>query len=255
MTPTYIFHKGSLLLAKSAEGAYSIPATDGNLPEAVETIRVRTADGSTVVAASLGEAVPEACKALEPVPLRASYSLLPDDVWQTAGKCEELLYWSAANKFCGRCGGPMDWHTDISKRCTHCGSEVWPQLNIAIIVRISRGDKVLLVHARNFKRPFYGLVAGFVETGETLEQAVRREVREETSLEIDNIRYFGSQPWPFPCGLMVGFTADYRSGELSLQQSELSDGGWFDRDHLPLIPEKLSIARKLIDAWLGAGNK
>lgn len=166
------------------------------------------------------------------------------------GKCEELLYWDQNTKFCGVCGSPMKMHTDISKRCTECGKEVWPQLATAIIVLIHKGDEVLLVHARNFKSNFMGLVAGFVETGETLEEAVHREVKEETNLEITNLRYFSSQPWPYPCGLMVGFNADYVSGEIKLQTSELARGAWFRKDNLPTIPEKLSIARKLIDAWL-----
>ena len=111
-------------------------------------------------------------------------------------------------------------------------------------------DEVLLVHARNFRRDFFGLVAGFVETGETLEEAVHREVMEETGITIGNLRYFGSQPWPYPCGLMVGFHADYVSGSIRLQSEELSQGAWFRREHLPEIPEKLSIARRLIDDWL-----
>ena len=149
----------------------------------------------------------------------------------------------------------MKMHTEISKRCTHCGKEIWPLLATAIIVLIHREDKVLLVHARNFRGKFFGLVAGFVETGETLEEAVVREVHEEVGIKIKNIRYFASQPWPYPCGLMVGFTADYVSGELHLQRSELDDAGWFDRDHLPPVPDKMSIARQLIDSWLEESSK
>ena len=114
---------------------------------------------------------------------------------------------------------------------------------------------MLLVHAKNFKTDFYGLVAGFVETGETLEEAVHREVMEETGIKIKNVTYFSSQPWPYPSGLMVGFNADYVSGELRLQRSELSKGGWFSKNNLPTIPEKLSIARMLIDAWLEKGEE
>ena len=144
----------------------------------------------------------------------------------------------------------MKMHTDISKRCTNCGKEVWPQLATAVIVLVHRGNEVLLVHARNFKTDFYGLVAGFVETGETLEEAVHREVKEETGIKIKNIRYFGSQPWPYPCGLMVGFNADYDGGDIHLQQSELSKGAWFTKDNLPTIPEPLSIARMILDDWI-----
>ena len=144
----------------------------------------------------------------------------------------------------------MKMHTDISKRCINCGKEVWPSLATAIIVLIQRNDEVLLVHARNFKGDFYGLVAGFVETGETLEEAVHREVLEEIGITIENLNYFGSQPWPYPSGLMIGFTADYVSGNIHLQKEELSKGAWFTKDNLPNIPEKLSIARRMLDDWI-----
>lgn len=190
--------------------------------------------------------------------LRASYHLLPRQLYLIAGKCQEILYWDANTKFCGVCGAPMKLHTNISKRCTECGKEVWPQLATAVIVLIQRKasdgnpqhNEVLLVHANNFRSNYYGLVAGFVETGETLEEAVEREVAEEVGLKIKNLRYFGSQPWPYPCGLMVGFYADYAGGDIHLQRSELGSGGWFTRDKLPQIPDKMSIARKLIDNWL-----
>lgn len=182
--------------------------------------------------------------------LRASFYRLSEILYLKAGKCHELLYWDRNTQYCGVCGASMEMKTDISKRCTNCGKEVWPQLATAIIVLIHRGEEVLLVHARNFKGDFYGLVAGFVETGENLEEAVRREVMEETGLTIKNIRYFGSQPWPYPCGLMVGFNADYESGAVRLQREELNKGAWFTKDHLPTIPEKLSIARMILDDWL-----
>jgi NAD+ diphosphatase len=112
-----------------------------------------------------------------------SFYKLDRELYNKAGKCAELLYWDHNTKYCGVCGAPMKMHTDISKRCTACGKEVWPQLSTAIITLIHRGDEIVMVHARNFKGCFYGLVAGFVETGETLEQAVKREVMEETHLK------------------------------------------------------------------------
>ena len=166
--------------------------------------------------------------------LRQSYYRLDRPLYLKAGKCQELLYWDQNTKFCGVCGAPMRMDTDISKKCTECGKEVWPQLATAVIVLIHKGDEVLLVRAKNFKRDFFGLVAGFEETG----------------VRITNIRYFASQPWPYPCGLMVGFNADYVSGDIHLQTSEIAKGGWFRRDNLPNIPEKLSIARMLLDDWL-----
>lgn len=189
--------------------------------------------------------------ALETIGLRQSWLVLPEDFYREAGKAAELLYWDSNTRYCGVCGAPMSRHTAISKRCTNCGKEVWPQVSPAIIVRIRKGDDILLVHALNFKRSeMYGLVAGFVETGETLEECVEREVREEVGLTITNIRYFASQPWPYPCGIMVGFTADYVSGEIKVQAEELSNARWFNRKDMPPIPDKLSIARRLIDDYL-----
>ena len=124
------------------------------------------------------------------------------------------------------------------------------RISPAIIVLIRREDSILLVHARNFRGTFNGLVAGFLEPGETLEECVHREVLEETGLHIKNLKYFGSQPWPYPSGIMIGFTADYESGNIKLQQEELSAGAFYTKDNLPEIPKKLSLARKLIDAWL-----
>ena len=248
----FVFCKTDLLLEKQGD-AFAIPyEEEPPVPtKPWTTVHHITPfdNGSTVRAFSIDSPV-SGNDRFEMCGLRQSYYKLPLDVYLKAGKCQEILYWDQNTKFCGVCGAPMKLHTDISKRCTECGKEVWPQLATAVIVLIHRGDEVLLVHARNFRGDFYGLVAGFVETGETLEEAVVREVREETGIEITNIRYFGSQPWPYPCGLMVGFNADYVSGDIHLQRSELSAGNWFRSDNLPHIPEKLSIARMLLDHWL-----
>lgn len=191
---------------------------------------------------------------LRQISLRASYDVLPSDQYQMAGKAREILYWDATTRYCGVCGGPMEKDSDISKKCTCCGKQVWPALATAIIVRITRqmGDheEILMVRAHNFRGNHYGLVAGFVETGESLEECLVREVAEEVGLRVKNIRYFDSQPWPYPSGLMVGFTAEYESGNLTLQRSELADGGWFRAEALPPIPGKVSLARRLIDDWL-----
>ncbi len=248
----FVFCKGDLLLERLADGSFTIPCGEEPPTEVAphaNVMDVATPDGVEVKTYRIDEPV-AASERYEMCGLRASYYKLPRDLYLNAGKCEELLYWDSNTHYCGVCGAPMAMHTAISKRCTECGKEVWPQLSTAIIVLVHRGDEVLLVHAKNFKGNFYGLVAGFVETGETLEDAVHREVMEETGLEIANLRYFGSQPWPYPCGLMVGFEADYVSGDIKLQQSELASGAWFGIDNLPTIPEKLSIARQIIDAWL-----
>ena len=257
MTHWYVFCKTDLLIERQTDGTFTVPSADEEPVELkpwehVHQVTPNDGDG-TVVKTVLLSQPPRLSETQEMCPLRKSYYKLPYQLYLKAGKCQEILYWDCNTKFCGVCGAPMKLHTAISKRCTQCGKEVWPQLAIAVIVLIRRGNEVLLVHARNFRSDFYGLVAGFVETGETLEEAVKREVMEETSISIKNIRYFASQPWPYPSGLMVGFHADYEAGTLHLQKSELSRGGWFSSEHLPQIPEKLSIARMLIDDWLKNG--
>ena len=253
----FVFCKGDLLLEKTSDGRYTIPYQEEAPTPLKEWTNVHTITpfGDDDVRTYTIDGPVTDNPRYEMCGLRATYNKLPHDLYQIAGKCQEILYWDANTRFCGVCGGPMKMHTEISKRCTHCGKEIWPLLATAIIVLIRREDKVLLVHARNFRGKFFGLVAGFVETGETLEEAVVREVHEEVGIKIKNIRYFASQPWPYPCGLMVGFTADYVSGELHLQRSELDDAGWFDRDHLPPVPDKMSIARQLIDSWLEESSK
>ena len=245
----FVFCQSDLVLEKTAEG-FQIPTTMPVEPKPWTT--VMDIDGEKAYRIDkplINDDHYEMCG------LRQSYYRLTAEEYRKAGKCHELLYWNQNTKYCGVCGGPMRFDTAISKKCEHCGKEVWPQLATAIIVLIRKGDEVLLVHANSFRDNHYGLVAGFVETGETLEEAVYREVMEETGLHITNLRYFGSQPWPYPCGLMVGFTADYDSGKIRLQRSELSKGSWFDKDHLPHIPEKLSIARQLLDHWVDELNQ
>lgn len=254
MTYWFIFQRHDVLLERLADGTYTIPCAENPpITPSPETHLLNVSPAlpqANVKTFNITPGTPIDENQYEWCDLRASYYKLSRELYLKAGKCHELLYWDASTQYCGVCGTPLVMHTDISKRCPNCGKEVWPQLATAIIVLISKGDEVVLVHAKNFKKPFYGLIAGFVETGETLEEAVRREVKEETSLNIKNIRYYASQPWPYPCGLMIGFYAEYESGDIKLQESELAYGGWFNRHNLPTIPEKLSLARMLIDHWL-----
>jgi len=126
----------------------------------------------------------------------------------------------------------------------------YPRIAPAVIVLVRRGAEALLARGARFPLPFFSTLAGFVEIGETLEQTVAREIREEVGIEVADIRYFGSQPWPFPHSLMVGFHAEWAGGELRLQETEIVEAQWFRADALPPIPPRLSIARRLIDAWL-----
>lgn len=248
----FVFCKDAVMLEKCVDGTYTIPLCD-EPPVAVKPwthIMNITPLGSTEVKTFAVDSPVSDDSRYEMCVLRASFYKLSPEFYLKAGKCAELLYWDQNTKYCGVCGAPTRMSTDISKKCTNCGKEIWPQLATAVIVLIRRGDELLLVRSKTIKGNYYGLVAGFVETGETLEEAVRREVMEETHLTIKNLRYWGSQPWPYPCGLMVGYTADYDDGDIHLQRSELTKGAWFKHDNLPAIPEELSIARRLIDDWL-----
>ena len=184
------------------------------------------------------------------VGLRDSFNYIPLEDYLCGGKAAQILYWDKHSRYCPTCGVPTIQETPIMKKCPQCGLEMYPPIATAIIVLIQKGDEILLVHNRAFKRNYYGLVAGFLEAGESLEQCVVREVMEETGLTIKNLQYFGSQTWPYPSGLMVGFTAEYESGTIKLQEDELSAGAFYSKDNLPEIPKKMSIARKLIDWWL-----
>ena len=243
----YLFYRDQLLLQERPEGL-AIPA-GAEPPVAVDrTFTVDYQGAGTAQAAHL--AAPVELSGYRMMGLRASWDLLPQAAYDEAGKAFQLLYWDTHSRYCPVCGTPTEQTTPICKRCPRCGHELYPPIAPAIIVLIRKEEEVLLVHARNFRGNFHGLVAGFIEVGETLEECVRREVREETGLEIKELRYFASQPWPYPSGLMIGFTATYAGGSLKLQTEELSTGAFFSKDNLPEIPRKLSLARKLIDAWL-----
>jgi NAD+ diphosphatase len=205
----------------------------------------------------LGELYGEPCFAIagagpgEPVPLRELFSALSDDEFGVAGRALGLTAWDRDFAFCGRCGAPTERSsTERVRTCTRCGFGAYPRLSPAVIMLVERDGKALLARNARFTRPFYSTLAGFVEVGETLEQAVAREVAEEAGLVVDDIRYFGSQPWPFTGSLMIGFTAHAQSGDIVPDPTELADAGWFAPDELPIVPPKLSIARELIDDFV-----
>ncbi|MBQ5779022.1 MAG: NAD(+) diphosphatase [Paludibacteraceae bacterium] len=182
--------------------------------------------------------------------LRPLYLTMSAKEFQIICMASQLLYWHEHSAFCPACGAETKWLTVHSKICPQCQFELYPTISPAIIVRVTRGNEILLVQGKIFSSDFYGLVAGFVEVGETFEECVCREIKEETDLEVKNIRYWGSQSWPFPSNVMIGFTAEYASGEVHFQKEELKSAGFFAKNNLPNLPGEMSIARKLIDEWL-----
>lgn len=247
----FIFHKDQLLLQK-INNTFRIPCGEYPpvaIPDKVTVHEITTFDGNPCKSFSLPHPL-EDSEELTMVGLRASYEVLPYQYYQIAGKAREILHWDHSNRFCSACGSVLEQMEPIMKCCPNCKQEVYPTISTAILVLVKKEDSILLVHARNFKGTFNSLVAGFLETGETLEECVSREVKEETGLDITNISYFGNQSWPYPSGLMVGFIADYAGGEIQLQEEELSSGGFYTFDNLPELPRKLSLARKMIDWWI-----
>lgn len=248
-----IFSDDHFLVQQHKDGSFSIPCSQESpirLPEGRTLHEMDTLDSLPCRTFYITEKTE--CKGYEWIGLRASYDYICHNHYAQAGTAFQLLHWDIHSRYCSVCGAQMQQEETRMKRCPQCKSEVYPRISPAIIVRIQKEDSILLVHARNFRGNFHGLVAGFLEIGESLEECVHREVMEETGLSIRNLHYFGSQPWPYPSGIMIGFTAEYESGDIKLQDEELSSGSFFTKDNLPEIPRKLSLARKLIDDWLNS---
>lgn len=186
--------------------------------------------------------------------LRELLTHLDEPLGPLAGRARQLLEWDQAHRYCGRCGTPMQNKGDErAKLCPACAHLCFPRINPAIIVGITRGDAILLCRNRRFPGVMYSIVAGFVDVAETLEQAVEREAAEEVGMGVRQIRYFGSQSWPFPSGLMLGFTAEAEPGDIQVDGDEIIDAGWYTAANLPAIPRPGSISRRIIDTVLGLG--
>ncbi len=187
----------------------------------------------------------------EALPFQGPDMRLDNTLATIAGRAAQILHWERRSRFCSHCGGeliriPGSW----GKRCPSCGDEHFPHIHPCIIVLVKRGDDLLLIRNAAWSAGRFSLVAGFLDFGESLEECVQREVREESGIEVTNIRYANSQCWPFPSQLMVGFLADYAGGEIKPDGVEVVEAGWFNKDNLPLSPGGLrSISRWLINTY------
>ena len=180
--------------------------------------------------------------------LRALSHQLSEDMFWIAGRAIQMVNFNHDHKFCGRCGSLTEsLEGERAKKCFKCGHINYPRISPAIIVAVMRNEKLLLAHNTNSPKDMYSVVAGFVEAGETFEECVSREVLEETGITVKNIKYFGNQPWPFPNSLMIGFTADYASGEIQVDGKEIGHADWYISTGMPITPDRISIAKDLID--------
>lgn len=246
------------VLTRSETGDILTPSPDSLDPRFITAgpIEIGIRDGIRYFAAALvssGEPPP-----IEgtPIPLRRLAGIIDEAAFTLVSRGSQLLYWGNTYRLCPRCGGSLsEMPVDFGKECPACALHLFPPVSPAIIVGVVRDDTLLLAHNVRFPGDIHSLVAGFVEPGETIEECARRELLEETSIHIRNIRYFGSQSWPFPHSLMIGLTAEYASGEIGVDGVEIDRAGWFPREKLPAIPGTGSISRRIIDWFLGEADK
>lgn len=247
--------KGDSLLVSALSGGLPLPfSARGGRPASdfVPSARfIGTLDSIPCYAAE----APDAFHPPEGMSFRGLRSLFNDfgeDFFRIAGTARQLVTWDRIHRFCGACGA-LNEHgaTERVKTCPRCGLMQFPRISPAVIVAVVRGDQILLARGARFRDPsVFSVLAGFAEVGETLEECVSREISEEVGITVSNITYFASQPWPFPHSLMVGFTAEWESGEIAADGEEILEAGWFSVKNMPKIPEKPSVARRLIDWFI-----
>jgi len=252
----FAFQDSRLLVSEQAGGA-DIPRMRNPGDLNIEAVRAQSAgslNGRACYSAELARSC-ELPEGLSLQPLRSLWGVLQEDLFWQAGLAFQIMDFDRSHQFCGRCGeATRDNDGERAKVCPRCGLTVYPRISPAIITAITREDKILLARSARFPTALYSVLAGFVEPGETLEECVHREVAEEVGISVKNLRYFGSQSWPFPHSLMVGFTAEHAAGEIRIDEQEIVAAGWFTAEAMPRIPERLSISRRLIDWFLTRQN-
>jgi NAD+ diphosphatase len=245
----WFIYSGYRLLVKTSNGAGTIPLTEEPHKLGIEIeyqLYLGELRGRACYAAA--GSVQDNLGGFHFAELRSLFSSLENGLFEVALLGVHLIEWDKTYRFCCKCRAELVARQDVrAKECPECRRLEFPRLSPAIIVLIEKDNTVLLARSPRFAGEFFSVLAGFVEPGESLEAAVHREVMEETGIAIKNVNYFGSQPWPFPDSLMIGFTAQYKSGDIRIDGQEIIEAGWFQADGLPKVPGKLSIARRLID--------
>ncbi len=250
MTAPWLFaFRGNEMLVSENAGLVTLPSAELLPPSCLDiesTHCIGEWRGQTCLALELPAewTIPGGWQTLA---LRATYLRLDEPLFWIAGRAFQIVHWDRTHRFCGCCGAPTVLHEgERARLCVRCNLLAYPRISPAIMVLITRGRELLLLRSPNFPPGIYSALAGFVEPGETLEQTVVREVREEVGIEVKNLRYFGSQPWPFPHSLMIAFSAEYASGDVTPDGREVESANWYDIDQLPPLPFPASIAHRLI---------
>lgn len=183
--------------------------------------------------------------------LRSLFGAMDDILFGVVGRAIQIMDWDRSHQYCGHCGTPTLLKAgERARQCPSCGQTSYPRIAPAVMALVRKADRLLLARSPHFVPGMHSALAGFVEPGENLEQCLRREVKEEVGVEVTNLRYFSSQPWPFPHSLMIAFNCEYAGGEITPEPGEIEAAGWFGVDNLPVLPNRISIARRLIDATI-----
>jgi len=249
----FAFHRGEVLIAQSGEQArlpYCLDLAELGL-SSVRSLYLGTYGGKHCYVSELAHAneLPQG-HGLQG--LRTLFGMVDETLAVLAGRAFQIMEWDRNHQFCSRCGTPTVARSEERVRaCPRCRYTIYPPVSPAIMILVKRGREVLLARKKEWAPGRYSALAGFVEPGERLEDTARRETREEVGVEIENLRYFGSQPWPFPHSLMVAFTADYAGGEVRPDGIEIQEARWFDVEQLPQLPPSISISRRLITTIAG----
>ncbi len=249
-TLSIYFVEGQLLVKPEllADPAQHMPWTYETLSQEPKlALLLGELDGSPCRVVQL-EAAPEGW---QPVGLRDYLLRAPEQAFKVVNAAAQLRYWLSTQNFCSRCGHALEFNdTDRALACASCGYLSYPKVSPCIITVVRKGRQILLGQPSRIQTEMYSCLAGFIEAGESAEEGLKREVLEEAGVQVHNIQYQFSQAWPFPHQLMLGYLAEYQSGELQFDTEELRDARWFDIDELPVIPPRQTISRKLIDASL-----
>jgi NAD+ diphosphatase len=195
-------------------------------------------------------------KSMSAVSLRSLFGVVDEDYFSLAGKALQILHHRREHIYCSKCATPMeDRLEELARFCPSCGFICFPRVSPAVIMSVVKDDHILLGRSPHFTKDMYSTLAGFVEAGETLEEAVAREVHEETNIVVEQVNYVTSQPWPFPHSVMIGYSAQYKEGEIKIDTKELEDAGWYHYKDLPKLPSRITIARLLIDNFITSAKE